>query len=65
MKITAKIDIDNCECCIYHKSYKVYTSDSFENVRKVHCTKLNKDVHSYLDWHEDAKIPKECPFRSV
>lgn len=56
------MDVQNCEQCPYHKSEKVYTGDSFENVRKVYCEKLKKDVHNYLDWPETATIPKDCPF---
>jgi hypothetical protein len=61
--VTMKKEIMYCEQCTYSKTERVYTADSFEDVRKVHCDKLNKDVHTYLEWNEKSKIPNECPFR--
>jgi hypothetical protein len=55
-------EISDCEKCTYSHTERVYTADSFENVRKVYCKKLFKDVHTYLDWNEKAKIPNECPY---
>ncbi|PEV64166.1 hypothetical protein CN434_25495 [Bacillus thuringiensis] len=58
-----KIEMENCEQCPFAQVSKVYTRDSWENVRKVHCTKLNKDVHEYLDWYDKSPIPNECPIK--
>lgn len=42
MRVTISVDVQDCEQCPHHKSEKVYTEDSFENVRKVYCSKLKK-----------------------
>jgi hypothetical protein len=57
--------ISTCEECAHGTSSKVYTSDSWDDIRKVHCSKLGKDVHSYLDWNEASTIPKECPLENL
>jgi hypothetical protein len=57
--------ITNCEMCPNGTPSKVYTADSFDEVRKVHCSVLKKDVHKYLDWNETATIPKECPLEDT
>ena len=59
------LSIENCEKCPYHKSTKLYTADSFECVREIFCSQLNKNVYNYLDWNEKAKIPNICPFKSL
>lgn len=58
-----KINIKNCEECPYSKAYKVYTADSFEDIRKVHCTLLKQNVHEYLEWNDDSVIPNNCPLK--
>jgi NMD protein affecting ribosome stability and mRNA decay len=63
MQVKIIVDVQDCEQCPYHNSDKVWTADSFENVRKVYCSKLKKDVYSYLDWHETAIIPEDCEFK--
>ena len=60
-----KTMVSTCEECPHGTSSKVYTTDSFEDVRKVHCSRLKKDVHRYLDWNETATIPKECPLEDM
>lgn len=57
------IEIDSCEKCPYSKVSKVYTRDSFENVRKVNCSVLDVDVYKYLDWYDKAPVPEFCPKR--
>jgi hypothetical protein len=59
-----ELEINNCEQCPFYVTNKVYTEDSFDDARKVFCNKLEKNVHSYLDWNEIAQIPKECPLRN-
>ena len=57
-------EINYCDQCPYGETQKVYTLDSFDNIRKVYCKKLEKDVHEYLDWNDKADIPEECPFKT-
>ncbi|WP_257205889.1 hypothetical protein [Bacillus cereus] len=60
------LDIQNCEQCPHATTSRVWTPDSFETVRKVHCNLLKKDVHPYLDWHDKlTPIPNECPSKIV
>jgi len=56
-----KINIENCDSCPHATVSRVYTTDSWDNVRKVHCNLLNKDVYTYLDWYDKSPIPDECP----
>lgn len=56
--------ISDCEQCPHSETSKVYTPDSFENVRRVNCDLLKKVVHSYLDWNDTADIPKDCPLEN-
>ncbi|WP_233198014.1 hypothetical protein [Bacillus mycoides] len=61
-----KMGIQNCEECPHSQTSRVWTADSFETVRKVHCNLLKKDVHPYLDWHDKlTPIPNECPSKIV
>jgi hypothetical protein len=62
MRVRIDVDVQDCEQCPYHKSEKVYTADSFEDVRKVYCSKLKRQIYGYLDWNETAKIPNDCEF---
>lgn len=62
--VQIKLDIQNCEQCPHATTSKVYTADSWEDVRKVHCELLNKDVHSYLDWYDKSPVPNECPIKA-
>lgn len=59
MKIA--VEVENCNKCPHAQVSKVYTSDSFDEVRKIKCGLLNKDVHRYLDWYDKSPIPNECP----
>ncbi|MGV4321211.1 hypothetical protein [Bacillus mojavensis] len=56
-----KINVESCDTCPHATVSKVYTADSFEDVRKIHCNLLKKDVHKYLEWHDGSPIPEECP----
>lgn len=56
-----KININSCEQCPNRIVSKVYTADSFEDIRKVHCKLLNENVYKYLEWYEKAPVPDHCP----
>lgn len=58
----AQIELKSCDQCPYAKVSKVYTEDSWDDVRKIRCSQLGKDVYSYLHWHDKAPVPHECPF---
>jgi len=59
--IRLDLDITECEKCPKSSTNKVYTSDSWDDIREVFCKELNRNVYSYLDWNEKSTIPKECP----
>ena len=59
-----KIDINSCDNCPHAKVSKVYTPDSFDNIRSIHCNLLNKKVYSYLDWNDYSPIPESCPAKA-
>jgi hypothetical protein len=58
-----KVEINNCDQCPHSKVSRVYTPDSFETVRKIHCNALDETVYSYLDWYDKSPIPARCPKR--
>jgi hypothetical protein len=53
--------INSCEKCPHARVSKVYSSDSFEDVRSIHCNALGKVVHGYLDTWDKSPIPSYCP----
>lgn len=55
------LNINDCEECPHSKSSRVYTSDSFEDVRKVYCEIKEQVVHAYLEWRDDSPVPDNCP----
>lgn len=65
MENVAQITIDNCCDCGHSKKKRIYTSDSFEHLEGLYCTKCSdklitsddKDVRKY------AQIPDWCPFK--
>ncbi|QPK89822.1 hypothetical protein IEN91_05130 [Bacillus velezensis] len=56
-----KINIESCDKCPHATVSKVYTADSFEDVRKIYCKLLKKDVYEYLEWRDKSPIPEKCP----
>lgn len=60
MKI--EIEIKTCEECPFHRALKVYTGDTFEDVREIQCRKLHNKVVHTLDWNEKSTVPDCCPF---
>ena len=56
-----KINIDQCDNCPHANVYKVYTTDSWDNVRAIECRLLKEDVHKYLDWYDKSPVPENCP----
>jgi hypothetical protein len=63
MGVIVEQEVHNCDVCPFGLSERVYTSDSWDNVRKINCSKLKREVHSYLDWNDKADVPNDCPFK--
>lgn len=63
MKI--ELDISNCDDCPKAKISKVYTSDSWDDVRQIICGKTEEVIYKYLDWNDKSPIPLKCPLRST
>ena len=57
------IEIEFCEQCPHSKTERLHTDDSWDDCRKVYCSELKRDVHSYLDWYDKSTIPDDCPFK--
>lgn len=55
--------VDNCGKCPNIQSERVYTADSFENVFKFTCTKVNRVVDELDTFEKFGAIPKWCPLR--
>lgn len=53
--------IQNCKQCPHHQARKVYTPDTFDDIREIYCNKLEECVHSYLAYNDKSDIPNECP----
>lgn len=62
MKITIEKNIFNCDNCPYAEISKVYTPDSWDDIRKIYCSQLKEIVYSYLDWNGKSPIPAKCPY---
>lgn len=64
MPVEIKMLVNSCTECPFAVFRKVYTSDSWDNVQAINCKALNnKEVHGFLEWHDEAKIPHYCPFK--
>lgn len=60
------IKISSCDNCPHHKTAKVYTPDSFENVWSVSCTKTWSICAGYKeDWDKPTTIPDNCPLDEI
>jgi len=55
------IEVNQCTECRHCKHEKVYTADSWEDVRKLTCKKANKVITSYHEWQDTEPIPDWCP----
>lgn len=65
MSIKIPVEVNNCDQCPMARVRKVYTSDSWDDVRAINCTQLGKDVYEYLDWYDKSPVPEECPYNGV
>jgi len=57
------IKVEYCDQCPNAKISKVYTADSFEDVRKIFCKDQQKIVYGDLDWNEKSPVPTSCRFK--
>lgn len=56
------IEVTACNECRHCHQEKVYTADSWEDVRKLTCKKANnKVITTYHEWHDTQAIPDWCP----
>lgn len=63
MSIQVAVEVTCCDKCPHALVRKVYTEDSWDNVRAIKCKVLNKDIYEYLDWYDKSPVPDECPFK--
>ncbi|EJW13925.1 hypothetical protein OB446_027005 [Paenibacillus alvei] len=63
MSIQVPVEVTNCDQCPYAEARKVWTADSWEDVRAIKCKQLGRDVYEYLDWYDKSPVPDECPFK--
>lgn len=64
VEIQVTLTVRECEDCPFHEARKVWTEDSWDQVRAIKCNKLNRDVYEYLDWYDKSPVPDECPIRA-
>lgn len=63
---TIKIEVNNCKLdkCPFFKITKTESTDGFDRGEYWHCCKSNKEIQSFVEWHEEKKveIPLWCEF---
>lgn len=45
------------------KQEKVYTPDSWDDVSKWTCTKIDKIIYNYHEWRDKTSVPEWCPIK--
>jgi len=62
-KVTIKLEITSCKQCPFFKEGDRETTDGFDSGNDWLCTKKNKLIAGFVEWHEVSKIevPKWCP----
>jgi len=62
--VLEKINIKFCGACPFCYSERRYTSDSWESLSTLSCSKSNnKEIADYVDWNEDIEVPSWCPLK--
>lgn len=63
---SAKVEITSCQNCPFWKQGPRQTTDGFDSGNDWICSKVNKTIASFVEWHEVNKteIPVWCPFVS-
>lgn len=56
------VKVKYCDKCPHSEISKVYTADSFEDVRKIYCKDQQKIVYDDLEWNEKSPVSKSCNF---
>lgn len=65
MKIQIELEIESCNKCPFCKKERVWTDDSWDNVSKWTCLKVDKVISGYIDPFDKVKIPDWCPFNKT
>lgn len=62
-KKKALLEITNCQDCTHFKQGHAQSTDGFDRGHDWHCTKADKCIAGFVEWHEENKIeiPKWCP----
>ena len=63
--LTPKKQIQCCDNCRFSTKKKVYTTDTWADLRRITCNKLNRVIYEYLDWHEESIAPDDCPLKKI
>lgn len=59
------LSIENCTSCPFCKQQRCYTEDSWEEAYDYICTKTNKEIAGYMEWHDKMPaVPYWCPIRT-
>jgi hypothetical protein len=63
MKI--ELDINSCKQCPFWKEGPYQSTDGFDHGYDWICTKANKTIAGFVEWHEvnKIKIPEWCPVK--
>lgn len=63
MNPTVKITIGSCQECPHFKITGTSSTDGFDRGDDWHCTKADRQIAGFVEWHEHPAIPGWCPFR--
>ena len=55
------IDIFSCKECPHFKITNEYSTDGWDRGEDWFCTKANKQIAGFVEWHEKPSIPEWCP----
>ena len=58
---TVKIEISSCKDCPFFKEGMDYSLDGWDRGSDWTCTKKNKMIASFVEWHDKIEIPNWCP----
>lgn len=57
------IEIESCKDCPHFKITGTSSTDGFDRGDEWYCTKEEKMIDGFVEWHENPPIPLWCPFR--
>jgi len=57
------LDINSCRECPFFKITGTSSTDGFDRGEEWFCSKAEKQIATFVEWHEKPKIPEWCPIK--